>query len=232
MSTVRQAIARVRGTHRLLSSDAQINDRVIAAELRSKAILLIKRDTDRRKLWNTVSLFTRIPCVKMESVPLADCCDFVSDKLISRSVEPLPKIGEGNFQYLIKGVYNSEGNTRINVITPDRYQNLLKINPNDKRIYAWLGEDKHIYCTDEFVDVLSVVAFFEEDVPATLLNPKCDCKTNQTVEELCKNPLDQPFKCPGYLEDSVVTLVSKSLLESYFRIPQDTSSDNRDGQTR
>jgi len=68
-------------------------------------------------------------------------------------------------------------------------------------------------------------------VPNILFNRECDCKTKLPSEN-CTNPLDQDFKCPGYLEDAVVTLVSKSLLETYFRISQDNNSDNKDGQTK
>jgi|SRR6478609_5446382 len=233
MSTYRQAIARVRGTHRLLSSDAQINDRVIAAELQSKATLLIKRETDKRRLWNTNSLFTVLNCVEMETVNLADCCDFVSDIKVSRSVKQLPKMAEGNYQYVLKGVFNVEGEKRLTFVTAERYFNIMKITPSTKTTYAWMDENRYLYSNNEFISKLKVIAFFEEiNIDPEFLYPECKCDvTNQSLL-YCINPLDMDFKCPGYLEEAAVSMTSKQLLESYFRIPQDSSSDSKDQQTQ
>jgi hypothetical protein len=75
------------------------------------------------------------------------------------------------------------------------------------------------------------VAFFEEDVTNDIMYPECGCGGEEyTVEELCKNPLDKEFALPGYLEKQVLDLTSKSLLEKYFRIKTDQTSDGIDGQ--
>jgi hypothetical protein len=44
------------------------------------------------------------------------------------------------------------------------------------------------------------------------------------------NPLDLEFKCPGYLEDVVVKDTLQILLQTYYRIPVDHTSDNKDDQ--
>jgi hypothetical protein len=74
------------------------------------------------------------------------------------------------------------------------------------------------------------VAFFEEDVPNELLYPKCGCGTNVTEEEWCKNPLDKEFPLPGYLEQQVLQLTSQKLLQTYFNLKSDISSEGIDGQ--
>jgi hypothetical protein len=222
-------VSRVRSTHRLLHADGQLNDRSIASELKSVALLLVKRDTDKRKLWNTNSLFHTIPCLEMEPVPLSSCCDYQSEANVARSKHKLPKIAEGNYQYLVQGIYNTEGMKRLDLVTLPRYINILKLGLKTPRTYAWLGEDSYLYASNEFVSSLKIVAFFEEDLPGAILNPDCQCK-NISTTTLCTNPLDLEFKCPGYLQDNVITMTSERLLRSYFRLPEDRSADQKDEQ--
>ena len=75
MGTLRKLVSEVRGIHRLLSTDASIIDRLIASELRISSLLLIKRELNLRKLWNTDTVFTTLPCVEMEEVSISECCD-------------------------------------------------------------------------------------------------------------------------------------------------------------
>jgi hypothetical protein len=230
MSTLRDMVSRVRSTHRLLSADGQLNDRSIAAELKSVALLLVKRDTDKRKLWNTNSLFHTIPCLEMESVPLSSCCDYQGETMVARSKHKLPKIAEGNYQYLVQGIYNTEGMKRLDLVTLPRYINILKLGLKTQRTYAWLGEDSYLYASSEFISSLKLVAFFEGDIPHAILHPDCQCKHLSVLDAGCTNPLDLEFKCPGYLQDNVITMTSERLLRTYFRINEDRSSDQKDEQ--
>ena len=85
MSTLRKLVSDIRGTHRILSTDSMITDRVIASEIRNASLLLIKRETNLRKLWSTDSIFTTIPCLEMVEVPISECYDYVDDCNIARS---------------------------------------------------------------------------------------------------------------------------------------------------
>ena len=227
MSTNRDMVSRVRSTHKLLG-DASITDRAILAELNSMARTLIKQQTDKRKLWTTSTIFTPIPCLEMVEVPLAECCDYVSDTTISRSKHRLPKMGEGNYGLLIQGVFSVEGGRKINESTAARFSNILKLGLKTKSIYYWV-QDGFVYVSSPMVKLIKVIAYFEEDVPEDILNPECNCLSKK--DDICKNPLDREFKCPGTLETTVVTGVSNFLLQTYFRIMNDQTSDAKDDQT-
>ena len=75
----------------------EITDRVIASEIRNASLLLIKRETNLRKLWATDSIFTTIPCLEMVEVPISECSDYVDDCTIARSKFKIPRIAEGNY---------------------------------------------------------------------------------------------------------------------------------------
>ncbi len=228
MSTVREMVSRVRSLEKLLSSDASITDRVIVRELKSKAIKFIKQQVDKRRLWETATIFTNIPCLEMKPVPVSDCCDYISDELISKSKFRLPKISEGIFGLLVHGVFSMDNGMRLKEVTLSRYINLLKMNLPVKDVYYWFY-DRYLYVSSPNVRIASIWAYFEEDLPDNILYPKCKCP-NENKKSPCISPLDLEFKCPGYLEDLVVQETLKVLMETYFRIPVDHTSDNKDDQ--
>lgn len=233
MATLRYLVSSVRSEHKLLSTDNLITDRVIASEIRQCTLLLVKRETNLRKLWATDTLFTTIPCLEMKEVSISECCDYVDPCSIARSINKIPRISEGNYQYVIQGVYsiNAMGGKgkKIKEITVNRYLNLLKLPIIKNDEYFWISND-YLYVTNPMLQAIRLVAFFEEDIPNEVMYADCDCGSNITDEEWCKNPLDKEFALPGYLQKQVLQLTSQQLLSTYFRIMQDTAQDGIDSQ--
>ena len=106
MATARKLVSDVRGMHKLLSTDSPITDRLVLSEIRKNMILLVKRETNLRKLWATDTLYTTIPCLELIEVPISECCEFVDECTIARTKYKLPRMAEGNYQYTIQGVYS------------------------------------------------------------------------------------------------------------------------------
>lgn len=234
MATARYLVSSVRSLHKLLSTDSLITDRVIFAEIRANALLLIKRETNLRKLWSSDTIFTTIPCLEMCEVPISECCEYVDDCTIARTKYKLPRIAEGNYQYVIQGVYSinamSGKSEKIKEITINRYINLLRLPIIKKQVYFWISND-YLYVTDPSAQAIRLAAFFEEILPNEILYPECGCGTPQvTNEEWCKNPLDKEFALPGYLEKQVLELTSQKLMNTYFRLKTDIAQDSIDGQ--
>lgn len=233
MSTGRKLISDVRGMHKLLSTDSLITDRVIFSELRNVSSLLIKRETNLRKLWATDTLFTTIPCLEMIEVPISECCNYVDECTIARTKFKLPQLAEGNYQYVIQGVYSinalSGKGKKLKEITVNRYINLLKLPVIKNEEYYWITND-YLYVTNPMVQSIRLVAYFEQDVPNDVMYPECGCGNNVTDEEYCKNPLDKEFPVPGYLEKQTLDLVSQKLLQTYFNLKTDITQDGIDGQ--
>ena len=233
MATLRKLVSDVRATNRLLSNDNMINDRVIASEIKVNTLLELKRETNLRRLWSTDTLFTTIPCLEMKEVPISECCNFVDECTIARSVHKMPRISEGIYQYIIQGVYSinalSGKATRLKEISINRYINLLKLPVIKQEAYYMIIDD-YIYVTNPFVTNVRVSAFFEEDVPNEIMFSDCGCGSNISNPEKCLNPLDKKFALPGYLEKKVLTMASENLLKTYFRVKSDMVDNGVDGQ--
>lgn len=235
MPTLRKLVSDVRSTHKILSTDSLITDRAIASEIRNNSLLLIKRETNLRKLWATDTVFTTIPCLEMVEVPISECCDYVDPCNIARTKFKLPGLAEGNYQYVIQGVYSinalSGQGKKLKEITLNRYINLLKLPVIKKEEYYWITNG-YLYVNNPMIKSIRFVALFEEDVPNEIMYPECGCgNSTVTDEEWCKNPLDKEFALPGYLEQQVLELTSKKLLSTYFSLKTDVSADGVDGQS-
>jgi hypothetical protein len=234
MSTFRKLVSDVRSMHKLLSTDNLITDRAVMSEIRNNAFLLIKRETNLRKLWATDTVFTTIPCLEMVEVSISECCDYVDPCSVSRTRFKLPRITEGNYQYVIQGVYSinamSGQGKKLKEITINRYVNLLKLPIIKKEEYYWISNG-YLYVNNPLLKAIRLVALFEEDVPNEIMYPECGCGTpSYTPEQLCMNPLDKESPVPGYLEKQVLELTSQKLLATYFRLKTDITSDGVDGQ--
>lgn len=230
----RELISNVRNFHKLLSTDAILTDRAILSELKANALLLVKRESNLRKLWQTDTIFTTISCLPMQEVPISECCDYTDECTIARSIDKIPRIAEGNYQYIIQGVYsiNALGGRgkKIKEISVNRYLNLLKLPFTKKEEYFWISND-YLYVTSPLVEKIRLVALFEEDVPNSILYPECNCGNFPvSTEDWCKNPLDKEFFLPGYLEKQVLELTSQKLLQTYFRLKSDIAVNSIDGQ--
>jgi hypothetical protein len=233
MSTLRSMVSDVRSTHRLLSTDSLITDRAIASEIRNNSLLLIKRETNLRKLWATDTIFTTIPCLEMIEVPISECCNYVDECTIARTKLKLPKIAEGNYQYVIQGVYSinamSGKGKKLKEISVNRYLNLLKLPIIKREDYFWISND-YLYVTNEHIQAIRLVALFESIVSNDLMYPENCCGIEPSVEDYCMNPLDKEFALPGYLRKQILELTSRTLLQTYFNIKTDIADNGVDGQ--
>jgi hypothetical protein len=232
MATLRKLVSDVRSMHKLLSTDGLITDRAIASEIKNNSVMLIKRETNLRRLWATDTLFTTIPCLEMIQVSISECCDYTDPCTISRSKYKLPPISEGNYQYLIQGVWsiNAMGGVakKFKEITINRYINLLKLPIIKNEAYFWI-HNGYLYITNPLLKLARIAAFFENDVPSTVTFG-CTSVTPIDLNVYCMNPLDKEYGVPGYLEKQVLELTSQKLLQTYFRINDDKTSDNKDDQ--
>lgn len=221
MATLSDMVSRVRSSFKLVDADNIITNRVVADELRAASIKLIKQQTDKRRLFSSDTIFTEIPCLTMETVPLSSCCNYTSPCLIAKSVLKLPVIGENIYGPLVQGVYSIDGTVRFEYADPDRYANLLRLSPKNRDLkYFWI-RNGYIYISDPNIVTVKLLAFFEE--PITVGNFNCngplDCPDN---------PMDEEFKAPGYLHDDIVKMVRVTLERDYKRSEDDKTVDNND----
>lgn len=222
--TLGTLVSQIRSQFKLISSDNSITNRAIADELRSSALLLIKRETDKRKLFSSDNIFTWINCLEMEPVPLSSCCSYASPCTIAKSKLRLPKIVENIYGYLIQGVFSVDDTVKFDYADPSRYTNLLSLYPKQKNNlkYFWI-RDGYLYITDENIELVKISALFED-----YILPKELFACENTEPECTPNPMDMEFKCPAYLQANVLSLVRETMLKTYKQSVQDNTENDVD----
>lgn len=222
MSTGRQLVSEVRSLNKLINGDNNITDRVIYNILRKAGTLLIKRETNLRRLWNSPNLFTPLECIEMVEVPLSECCEYKNPCMVRRSSKKIPQISEGIFGLLIQSVF-SPGRKKFDYASLDRFVNILKLGVNTKK-YFWIYND-YLYISDPSIEFVDMLAYFDED-----FSPQDYSTCYKGVDQSCINPLDREFPIPAYLEKQLIDLANETLNKTYFRLIPDHQTNARDEQ--
>lgn len=215
MKTLRQYVSDVRSAFKKHSDDVDLSDRFIASELIKTNLKLVTQALDKRVGWNSPNLFTTLPCIPLEEVPLTECCNIVTDCKVARSVNKLPSIVDSKFSLAIQGVWSVDKKMKYKETTPDRYSNYLDLpqkNKNEK--FFWTLND-YLYISDPLLEMASLSAFFTDPVDPAQYS--CDAE-----EGICPaNPLDLEFKTLSNKGDDISTIVYKKILETFQRSKND-----------
>lgn len=219
------AISQVRSMFKQISADNVITDRALMRELKNTAVKYIRQQINQRKLFASPNIWTPLDCIEMVEAPLSECCFYTSPCTVSRSKYKLPKISEGIYGLLVQGVWGldkgmQKKSTRYAETTANRYSNYLKMNIAKRKKFFWL-HDGYLYVSDPNVEGVAISAYFEEDVDPNLYS----CQKDQVCPS---NPLELEFKVPGYLVKDVLNDTYNTILQTYKRSKEDTSSDGVD----
>ena len=221
MSTGRHLVSEVRSLNKLINSDNNITDRVVYGVLKKAATLLIKRETNLRRLWNSPNIFTPIPCVEMMPVPLSECCEYKHPCMVARSKKKLPQISEGIFGLLIQSVF-APGRKKYDYASLDRFVNILNMGLKNTKKYFWIYDD-YLYVSDPDILYVDIIGYFDDDFDPAEFST---CYKGPTMT--CVNPLDKEFQIPSYLEKQLIDLAHETLSKTYFRHIVDPQTNAKD----
>lgn len=213
---LRALISDIRSQLRQNSDDTILTDRHIASECSTVAINLIRRDLLSKKITDHTGILAEIPCIKMVEADLQECISIPHNCKISRSrckIE-IPAIG-------LTSVYSIDLSTRFKEVSPARYENALKLRISQKNFFLIINQ--YIYVTDPEIKMIRVICPSVTDI---ILPPECTC-----IQNNCKNPFDNEFKCPDFLieniKEAVLTKFSK-----YFKASHQDISTNEFDESR
>ena len=177
----------------------------------SIAQLIIKRETDSKKLFKNTSLFKSLPCIEMKTVPLNSCGIILNCETLQRSKKKLPKAFLSNFGSLIN-VFNLTRDLQYKEISPVLYKDLktARFKPRNTK-YFWI-DNGYLFIPDS--SVVSVLAYiFSPDIENIL----------SLSENDCESLLDSEFPSPDYM---ISTILNETVSQIYNskRIPKDENS--------
>jgi hypothetical protein len=216
MTTIAEAISRIRTTLKAVKDDAFLTDRTIYFAITKYAKTLIKREDNQFRLMKMSQLFQVLPYVELIDVDKveAGCVGVYSECYFKRSKDKLPSILDGMFGPIIRTTSSIDGSIEMFRTDPGTWVSITRSTTfkYNKRPYFWYLNG-YIYCPNIDWDAIRVEAIFENNTET--------CDTDE-----CTIQQDQPLNIPEYLFSEVEQFVIKELTMT-LQVPEDTSEDSR-----
>jgi len=216
MTTIGEAISRVRNTLKAVKEDPFLTDRQIYFLLTKYAKTLIKREDNQFKLMKMSSIFKVLPYVELIDVDKveAGCVGVYSKCYFKRSKDKLPSILDGMFGPIIRTVSSIDGGIEMFRTDPGTWVSITKSTTfkYNKRPYFWYLNG-YLYAPNIDWDAIRVEAIFENNVS--------DCDADE-----CMIMQDQALNIPDYLFSEAEQFVLKELTIT-AQLPSDNADDSQ-----
>lgn len=216
MTTIGEAISRVRNILKAAKEDPFLTDRTIYFLLTKYGQTLLKREDNQFKLMKISSIFQVLPYLELIDVDKvqAGCIGVYSGCYFKRSKEKLPTILNGTFGPIIRTVSSIDGTIELFRTDPGTWVSMTKTTTfkYNRNIYFWYL-DGYLYIPNVDWDAVRMEAIFEGQVDTCTTD---DCLIKQ----------DQPLPFPEYLFSEIEQYTVKELTIT-MQVPQDGSDDSQ-----
>ncbi len=212
--SIREFIATVKHNLNSSSLDTYISNEYIYNVGISISKLLIKRESDTRRLFRNTSNFKYINCIEMEEVPISECTMIAipNCKRVMRSKVPLPSIFSSIYGSIMF-VFNIDKSKDYIETNPINYKSIVSQEFKSKtKGYFWI-ENGYLVIPDSQIEVVTIYALFSTPI---------DIEGNNS----CGKILDMDFPSIEYLLSSVIDLTTQSLLTGKQLPPDENSNLN------
>ena len=216
MTTIGEALSRVRNTLKAVKEDPFLTDRQVYFLLTKYAKTLIKREDNQFKLMKMSSIFKVLPYVELIDVDKveAGCVGVYSKCYFKRSKDKLPSILDGMFGPIIRTVSSIDGGIEMFRTDPGTWVSITKSTTfkYNNRPYFWYLNG-YLYAPNIDWDAIRVEAIFENNVS--------DCDADE-----CMIMQDQALNIPDYLFSEAEQFVLKELTIT-AQLPSDNADDSQ-----
>lgn len=219
MTTIGEAISRVRNTLKAVKEDPFLTDRTIYFSINKYAQALMKREDNKNKLMKITGMFTTLSFVELTDSDTveAQCTGIFSGCTIKRTKDKLPDIAVGARGPIIRSVTSIDGSIELQETTPQKYRAMSNTSSfkYNKTMYYWYLNG-YLYMPQVEWDAIKVDGVFEGDTSAYTCNADTECMARQ----------DMQFAIPEYLFAEVEQMVLKELTTT-IQIPANGSDDSQ-----
>jgi hypothetical protein len=216
MTTIGEAVSRVRNTIKAVKEDAFLTDRTIFSSIIKYGQSLLKREDNQFRLMKISSIFNVVPYVELIDVDKveAGCVGVYSGCYFKRSKEKLPTIFDGAMGPIIRTVSSIDGTIEMFRTDPGTWVSISKSTTfkYNKRPYFWFLNG-YLYCPNIEWDAIRVEAVFKDQVVSCDTDP---CLIRQ----------DEPLPFPEYLFSEIEQYVVKELTMA-IQVPSDGPDDSQ-----
>jgi len=219
MTTIGEAISRVRAALKAVKEDPFLTDRNIYYSIIKYGKTLLKREDNQNKLMKISSLFSYLPYVELIDVDKveADCTGVYSECYFKRTKEKLPDVFTGAFGPVFRTVSSIDGTIKVFRTEPGTFASMTRTTSfkYNKRKYFWF-QNGYLYLPNVDWDAIKIEAIFEGSTGDFQCNPEDQCVIKQ----------DQNLTLPEYLFSEIEQYVIQELVMA-VKIPTDGADDSQ-----
>lgn len=216
MTTIGEAISRVRNTLKTVKEDPFLTDRVIYYSLIKYGQTLLKREDNQFRLMKISTIFQVLPYLELVDVDKVDagCIGVYSGCYFKRTKDKLPTILNALFGPIIRTVSSIDGTIELYRTDPGTWTSMTKTTTfkYNKNLYFWYLNG-YLYFPNLDWDAIRMEAVFEGPLDTCDSNP-CLIKQNEQ------------FAIPEYLFAEVEQYVIKELTMA-IQVPSDGPDDGQ-----
>lgn len=217
MTTIGEAISRVRNTLKAVKEDPFLTDRVIYSSLIKYGQTLLKREDNAFRLMKISSIFQVLPYVELIDVDKveAGCYGVYTGCYFKRSKDKLPGILNGTFGPIIRTVSSIDGSIEMFRTDPGTWVSMTKTTTfkYNTRKYFWYLNG-YLYAPNIDWEAIKVEAVFEG------ISDPCN------PAEQCEIIQNKQLGIPEYLFSEVEQFVIKELTMT-MQVPTDGPDDSQ-----
>ena len=219
MTTIGEAISRVRNTLKAVKDDPFLTDRTIYFSIIKYGKTLLKREDNQNRLMKISSLFTYLPYVELIDVDKieASCTGVYSECYFKRTKERLPDLFTGMFGPIFRTVSSIDGTIKVFRTEPGTYASMTRTTTfkYNKNFYFWF-QDGYLYLPNVEWDAIKVEGIFEGDTGDFQCNPEDQCVLKQ----------DQNLPFPEYLFSEIEQYVLQEFVTT-IKVPENGADDSQ-----
>lgn len=222
MTTIGEAISRVRNTLKAVKEDPFLTDRTIYFSILKYGKSLMKREDNKNRLMKIPSIFTTLTYVELIDVDTveAQCVGIYSGCTIKRTKEKMPEFMTASKGPLIRSVTSIDSSIKLQETKPSIFRSITKSSnfKYNKTLYYWYL-DEYLYMPNVEWDAIKVDAAFEGDTSAFACGP-------DAAEKACISQQDNPMGIPDYLFSEIEQYVIQELTTT-IQIPTNGPDDSQ-----
>lgn len=220
MTTVGEAISRVRATLKAVKEDPFLTDRNIYFSIVKYGKTLLKREDNQNRLMKMSSLFTVLPFMELIDVDKveAGCTGVYSGCYFKRTKDKLPQLFDGMFGPVLRTVSSIDSSIRMYRTEPGTFTSITKSTnfKYNKQPYFWYING-YIYVPNVHWDAIRIEGIFEGDKSDFI----CPTPDNQ-----CNIRQDFQLPFPEYLFSEIEQFVVKDFTTT-MQVPTNGADDNQ-----
>lgn len=209
---VRDIISQLRELLNNVNTDQRFTNQFLHHSILSVAKLIIKREADNRRLFNSIEAFQEINCLKLEATTPSACGFFIPGcKKIMKSINKIPEAYQSSNGYVMM-VYDVFKTVQFYPTTPSAYSTKTKREFKAPINYYWIVDD-YLYIPDSSVAVVSIIGLFVNTSLVDDLNGSKSCKF-----------MDSRAGIPDWLREDILRTTLQNIAGVTKRIPEDANT--------